>query len=148
MTVSWPTVKRRLKSDEPDYAALAASIDEKALAGLARLARDADPLMAAKATYLASLVASPASVQVIAVAAQRAEAPVRVAAAAALSNVLDAEADMSDESLSDRRWVRDRSAIAVETLRKLVDDPDPGVRKFAEKSARGRPEVAADGELV
>ena len=79
-------IEKYLNVDEPDYAK-AARLGTGALPHLEVLARVADPGLAAKAVYLASLIAGDASAYVIDAAARRDDPVVRVAAASALSRV-------------------------------------------------------------
>lgn len=122
MATSMDELLRILESDEPDYDA-AAAIGPDALGYLAELARHADPLLASKATYLASLIPSAGARAVLEEAARREEPEVRVAAASALRNL-----GTSGESLAD-------ADPAVDLLDRLLHDSDAGVRKFAVRSA-------------
>lgn len=124
MAVEMTEILRHLVPDEPDYRAAAASLGPGSLAGLEVLAREAEPLLASKATHLASMIASPRSRDILVAAAGRSEAVVRVAAAAALRNLPASGA----ESLADR----DGSVLDG-----LLRDSDPGVRKFARRTADG-----------
>jgi hypothetical protein len=124
---NWQIVLRELNSDEPNYPKLAASLQSDSVKRLEELARDGEPMIASKATYLASLVRSPGTMAVIDVAARRSEPVVRVAAAAALGKA------------AKRRGRRDTEmdvAPSLDTLDRLLADEDPGVRKYAEKSAQ------------
>jgi hypothetical protein len=129
-------LRRTLQQDEPDYEEIARQLDDKSLGVLADLARHADPLTASKATHLASLVPSMAATHVIRAAAERKEPTVRVATAASFSNLVELLAT-SDEGLADQlRWSGEPLfAMSDSTLQKLLEDPDPGVRKFASRSA-------------
>jgi HEAT repeat protein len=118
-------VLRILESEEPDYPKAASTLGPEVLPELERFARGADPLLASKATYLASMIDSPQSRRVVEAAARREEPEVRVAAAAAVANLAAGS--------SDSAALADEAGGGV--LDRLLQDPDPGVRKFALKSA-------------
>jgi hypothetical protein len=117
MSVTMEDVRAALAPEEPNYSA-AAKLGPEALPHLARLAAEAEPGLAAKATYLASLIDSPRSAEVLRIAAQSPQVTVRVAAAAALRNLPG-----------------DRGGELV-TL--LAQDGDGGVRKLALRSREVR----------
>lgn len=119
MAVTMQEVRAVLDPEEPDYEQ-AAQLGPDALPHLESLVREADPMLASKAAYLASLIPASQSVQVIRQAAQSIFPEVRVAAAAGVSNL--------------------RSEDAKSVLPTFLGDPDVGVRKFA---ARSEPVVAA-----
>lgn len=110
-------VRRRIDLDEPDYARLAAVLGPEAVPQLLELVEDEDPAVASKATYVLSLIQSPRSLEGLETAARSRDANVRVAAAAALTNLEGRDAE--------------------DVLKRLLDDPDPGVRKVALRSVRG-----------
>ena len=124
MSVSMQDIRDILDSEEPDYDA-GASLGEAALPHLSELVKSADPLLAAKATHLAARIGSQAARHVVALAAERPEPQVRIAAAAGLGD-LPEEPEVVLLDAMENRTLLDR----------LLDDPDPGVRKFARKSAR------------
>lgn len=72
--------------------------------------------LAAKATYLASLIRTEGAVAILQTAAASPEAVVRVAAASSLRNLPEVQAE--------------------QVLDQLVDDPDAGIRKVTLNSAR------------
>jgi hypothetical protein len=110
MAVTMEQVRAALDADEPDYPAAARHYGPEAAPLLAQLVREADPLLASKAAYLASLLGD-AAANVVAAAAEHVDPVVRVASAAAAGNL---------------------SAKAAEpALDTLLDDPDVGVRKAA-----------------
>lgn len=123
MTVQMNDVLQHLEADEPDYRRAASALGPDAIPPLERLAREAEPLLASKATHLASLIPSPRSRRVVEAAAARDEAEVRVAAAAALRNLPAQPAG----ALADRH---------DGVLERLLHDRDPGVRKFARRTAK------------
>lgn len=110
MAVTMDQVRAALDVDEPNYPAIAQQLGPSAAPQLEQLVRDADPLLASKAAYLASLV-GPAAANVVAAAAQHTDPVVRVAAAAATANL---PADQAEP-----------------TLDSLLADSDLGVRKAA-----------------
>lgn len=114
MPVTMNDVRARLDPEEVDYPA-AAALGPEALPHLEQLASTADPMLASKATYLASLIRGDESARVLEIAAARREPAVRVAAASGLRNLQETEAT----ALVDR----------------LLADGDDGVRKMAVRSA-------------
>jgi HEAT repeat protein len=117
-------VLRILQSEEPNYRKAASTLGPEVLPELEQLARGPDPLLASKATYLASMIDSPQARRVVEAAAGHEEPEVRVAAAAAVANLT---------GTSDPAALADDAGGGV--LDRLLQDADPGVRKFALKSA-------------
>jgi HEAT repeat protein len=117
MPASMEQVRAYLDAEEVDYNAAAAALGTDALPHLQELAQGPDPMLASKATYLASLLDDDRSAQVLELAASRTEPAVRVAAATGLANLAPV-----------------RAAGIVD---RLLDDGDLGVRKMAVKSAMG-----------
>jgi HEAT repeat protein len=103
-----------LTQDEVDYAR-AQQLGPEAVPFLEELVRGEDLNLASKAAYLASLIESDRSPEVLAAAAARPEPVVRVAAASGVRNLKEAQA----ERLIDR----------------MQHDDDPGVRKVLVTSA-------------
>lgn len=121
MAVTLTDVRASLTPDEPDYTA-AARLGPEALPFLEQLVRGEDPMLAAKAAYLASLIPGDARPAVLSTAAASANPVLRVAAAGGLRN-LDAE---QAEGLAAR----------------LLADSDVGVRRLALRSvAQFRPHL-------
>jgi HEAT repeat protein len=116
MASSVSEVRRRLNVEEPDYLVLARELGPAAADALQVLVTDEDESVAAKATYLASLL--PGRAETVALAARSASPLVRVAAAGAAAN-------LSEENLE----------LA---LTGLLDDADAGVRRTALRSATRR----------
>jgi HEAT repeat protein len=110
MPITMQQILARLDTDEPEYAALAA-IGPEAVPHLKVLVRSEDPGIAAKAAYLATLIESDESADVMEAASASPHETVRVAAAAGMRNLTAAKAGP---------WVE-----------RLLDDSDPGVRKQA-----------------
>jgi HEAT repeat protein len=114
MTVTMKDVRSELDREEPNYE-VAAHLGPEALPFIEVLARGSEVMLASKATYLASLIRSDRSVQILERAASHPDAIVRVAAASGIRNLSE----------------RDGSRI----LDKLYLDKDLGVRKVTVKSA-------------
>jgi hypothetical protein len=125
MAITEARVRKYLDPEEPNYSVAAAELGAEALPVLEALVQGADPLLASKAAYLASLIPDAESDRVIEQAARSEHPTVRVAAAAGL---------------------RSRPDAAIETAAELIADPDAGVRKVAAKSTRGRAIPAARRE--
>ena len=99
-----------LNVDEPNYAN-AAKLGPDALPHLDTLVKTADPMLASKAAYVASLIQSEQSIDVLKAAAQSEHPEVRVAAAAGAHNL--------------------NVTVAKALLVKLLTDEDIGVREEA-----------------
>ena len=125
MAITITDVRGSLDPEEPNYAGAARSLGPAALPFLLDLVRGGDLGLASKATYLASLIKSDRSVEVIEAAAATNEPILRVQAAAGLQNL--------------------KPAHAERVLNTLKSDPDAGVRKVMVKSAARvkSPRVAA-----
>jgi hypothetical protein len=119
MATTMEQVRAVLDPDEPDYEKGAAELGPDAIPHLQALVKGDDPMLASKAAYLASLIKSDASADVVREAAGSNVETVRVAAAAAARNL--------------------PSAKASEVLEGLVADADPGVRKVARDAVPKRP---------
>jgi len=104
MKVTMDEVRAALSPEEPDYGR-AAQLGPDALPYLEAIMRASDPLMAAKAVYLAGLIPTQRSISILAEAAQHPQPTVRVAAAATMSNLTPPDASqlllrmMSDSDL-------------------------------------------------
>jgi HEAT repeat protein len=120
MAVALDDVRRRLDVDEPNYVLLARELGPEAAEHLRAIAAGEDEYLAAKAVYLAGLLPS-GSAAILAEAAANPSPVVRVAAAAALANAADADND---------------------SLERLLDDDDPGVRRSAVRSVGRRGSTA------
>ncbi len=121
MAVTMKQVKAALEVEEPRYSE-AAKLGPEALPHLRKLVSGEDPLLAAKATYLAGLIDADGSADVLAEAAQSDEVVVRVAAANSVAHVSEAD---------------------VALFEGLLADNDVGVRKAAVRSVGS----AARGDL-
>jgi hypothetical protein len=93
-------VKAALEPEEPKYDE-AAKLGADALPHLRKLVAGDDPLMAAKATFLAGFIDAEGSSDVVALAAQSDEPMIRVAAANSAANVTDADSTIYEQLLAD-----------------------------------------------
>lgn len=134
MAVTIEQVKDILTRDEPNYME-AAQFGPEAIPHLQKLLQEADPLLASKAAYLASMINSEQAVDVVKEAATSEHAQVRAAAAAATRNLL-------------------QQKPVTDVLSSLLDDGDVSVRKVTLKSigaisasgadlGEGKPKAAA-----
>src|SRR5215813_1816397 len=114
MAITMREVRAWLDPDEPNYVR-AKGLGPAALPFLMELVRGGDLGLASKATYLASLIASDKSVEVIEAAIKTDEPLLRVAAASGLQHLKPAQAER--------------------VVNSLKSDPDPGVRKVMATSA-------------
>lgn len=114
MQVTMQDICAWLDAEEVDYVR-ASQLGPDALPLLRELIQGADPALASKSTYLVSLIRSEESVAALETAATSQELVVRVAAAAALRNLPEVQAER--------------------VLDRLSDDSDAGVRKVLLKSA-------------
>lgn len=124
MPVTMQQVLAEIDKDEPNYAAIAA-LGAEAIPHLQLIMQSDNPLRVAKAAWAASLIGGTASVEALKQAAAHSDPQVRIAAAHGLRNL---------------------SAVAPsDTLTRLLDDQDPGVRKGALDTAGrlNRPELRA-----
>lgn len=106
-----------LQQEEPDYAA-AARLGDEAMPLLNEIIKGSDERLASKATSLAGMISSDKKADVLTEAAKHPSVVVRIAAAAAASNL---NADQAEK-----------------VLNHLVDDADVGVSKFTMKSIRSK----------
>ena len=113
MTVTMKQVRQHLDPEEPNYPE-AAKLGSEAIPHLEALVRSAEPMLASKATFLASMILSEGSEQVVRTAAQSPEPIVRVAAAAAVRNL--------------------HTEAAARLMPLLGNDTDEGVRKVAARA--------------
>jgi hypothetical protein len=100
MAVRMAQVKAALEPEEPKYDE-AAKLGADALPHLRKLVAGDDPLMAAKATFLAGFIDAEGSSDVVALAAQSDEPMIRVAAANSAANVTDADSTIYEQLLAD-----------------------------------------------
>jgi HEAT repeat protein len=114
MPVTMEQVRAVLDPDEPNYHQ-ARRLGAEALPHLRELVAAGEPMLASKATYLASLIDAEGSADIINQAAQSPDAVLRVAAAGAARNLPPQEGS--------------------DILIRLVADDDVGVRKVALTSA-------------
>jgi hypothetical protein len=117
-------VRAYLEPEEPNYQAAAAALGAEALPVLESLIQSAEPLLASKAAYLASMIPGEQAARALEQAARSDHPTVRVAAAAGM---------------------RKRPDLSDDVANSLIADPDQGVRKVAAKAARGRSRSAVPG---
>ncbi len=134
-----------LTQDEVDYAR-AQQLGPDAVPFLDQLVRGPDLNLASKATYLASLIESDRSTEVLAAAAARPEPVVRVAAASGVRNLKEAQAErlidrlQGDADPGVRKVLVNSAAVfrsprVVERVRRMAEqDPEPFVRASAARS--------------
>ena len=91
MPITKQEVIKRLGADEPKYAALA-KMGPEAVPHLRALIKGEDMGLAAKATYLASVIQTEEAIEALSDAAMSPHAIIRVAAAAGLGNLSDRRA--------------------------------------------------------
>jgi hypothetical protein len=112
MPVTLQDVLRQLDRDEPDYAQVA-HLGSGLVAHLRQLIEGSNIGLAAKAAYLAGTLNSDESVPLLELAARHSDPVVRVAAAASTRNMTPMTASLAAT---------------------LLDDSDPGVRKWVLRS--------------
>jgi HEAT repeat protein len=134
-----------LTQDEVDYSR-AQQLGSEAVPFLDQLVRGEDLNLASKAAYLASMIESDQSTEVLAAAAARPEPVVRVAAASGIRNLSDANAERMIEHLQDdadpgvRKVLVSSAAVfksprLVDRVRRIAEhDPEPFVRASAARS--------------
>ena len=131
MAVTMKDVRAVLDPEEPHYSA-AAQLGPDALPHLRKLAKAKNTLLASKATYLASLINHEGAVDVLQIAADRSEPEVRVQAAAAAKNMINAPARATADLVASQRV--NLQAPVRNILSSLLNDEDIGVRKVALRS--------------
>lgn len=122
MAVDMRQVKAALYPEEPDYPKAATQLGADALPHLEVIIGGSDPLLAAKAVYLAGLIGGEKSVPAVLKAARSADPMLRIAAAGAAKHLPTEHTDA--------------------LLLRLVDDVDIGVQKVAMRST---PATMSDG---
>ncbi len=121
MPLTLGIVRDALEAEEPDYAMLAVDFGPPALPHLEQLTRSPDIRIAAKAVYLAAMIAGPLSASILQTAAQLSDPRMRIAATAAAIDL--------------------GAPAAREIWKLLLTDPDPGVKRLVLTS------VAADRNI-
>lgn len=149
MAATMDDVRAYLDAEEVDYEA-AALLGAEALPLLEQLVHGDDPMLASKATYLASLIPGDQRSAILADAATSPVDTVRVAAASGLANLEEADAaTLADGLLGDtdvgvrKQALRSVSGFAstwmVERVRRVAeDDPADVLRTMAAESLRER----------
>src|SRR5437867_4118299 len=92
MPVTLEQVRAALDPEEPDYPKAARILGPEALPHLERLIASDHPMLASKAAYLAGLIGTERSAEVLRRAARSGDVRVRIAAAAAAGNLPPASA--------------------------------------------------------
>jgi hypothetical protein len=118
MATTLQQLMETLQAEEPDYMELK-KMEPNIVPHLLTIVREADPLTASKAAYLASLIHSNVSSEVLSTALNHDNPVVRIAAASGTRNL---------DVLS-----------AKNLLFNALQDRDSGVRKMALKSIEARP---------
>lgn len=126
MPITMKDVRAWLDADEVDYAN-AKELGPEAIPFLMELVQSGDVGLASKATYLASLIKTEQSAVVLEAAAARNEPVLRVAAASAIRNLPEIQA----EKLFDL----------------FTNDPDAGIRKVLLKSAEQFKSLEVEAKL-
>lgn len=147
MTITMQDVRAVLTLDEVDYHE-ARKLGPEAIPFLKKLVQGGDLNLASKAAYLATLITSERSTEVLEAAAASQEPVVRVAAASGIRNLPERDADRVMERLRDDpdAGVRKVALKSVSTFKsprlaakvqKMADeDPEPFVRELANSTAR------------
>jgi len=147
MAVKMSQVKAALEVEEPRYDE-AAKLGADALPHLKKLVTGDDPLLAAKATFLAGFIDAEGSSDIVAQAAQSDQVVVRVAAASSAANVTEADTAMYEGLLVDndvgvrKAAVKSIGSSARGDLKPLVQELAQGdtaepIRELAASTARG-----------
>lgn len=148
MATTMKTIRKALDPEEPNYVE-AQKIGPGALPHLKKLVEGDDILLAAKATYLAGLIGTKESVEILNLASRNTIPEIRIAAAASVHNITqrDAANQILLRLLSDKDWGVCRIALKstgpwvnleliehVENLRKNADQKE--IREAAEKAIK------------
>ena len=148
MTITMNDVRSHLDRDEVDYQE-AAGMGAEALPFLQELVSGADPMLASKAAYLASMIPGEQQAQILDVAARSGDPVVRVAAASGMGNLAEEDADslaaglLGDDDLGVRKLAirsvaRFGSASMTARLRRVAeDDPSEDLRGLAAQQVEG-----------
>jgi len=136
-------VRKTLDPEEPNYVE-GAKLGTEAIPHLETLVRAAEPMLASKAAYLASMILSEGSERVVQAAAQSPEAIVRVAAAAAARNLATGATERVLATLN-----RDHDEGVRKVAARALDDEDVAAASVkSPKPRRGKAaaEASAPGE--
>jgi HEAT repeat protein len=147
MAITFEQVRSALIPEEPDYQS-AAALGVEALPHLRSMVDGGEPMLAAKAAYLASLIDDEGAVEILLAAAANPEPSVRVAAAAATRNLAPSRAEVVQATLSsdDDPGVRAKNAKAAG-----LDDTtiwEEAVPTDADADAEPEPEPPPTGGLM
>ena len=134
MSVTIEKIRSFLDPEEPNYAE-AGKLGPAAIPLLLRLVKENDPLLASKATYLASLIESNESVEVLKLAASSPNDVVRVAAAAGIKNLKDPPVSLAQSLLKDKD-----TGVRKVALRSIEIKPSLSLKPLIEEIAKNDPE--------
>lgn len=134
MSVTIEKIRSFLDPEEPNYAE-AAKLGPAAIPLLLRLVKENDPLLSSKATYLASLIESNESVEVLKVAASSPNDVVRVAAAAGIKNLKEPPVSLAQSLLKDKD-----AGVRKVALRSIEIKPSLSLKPLVEEIAKNDPE--------
>lgn len=118
MSLTRERLRALLDVDEPNYPSIAGQLDAASTPHLEELIQDADPMLASKAVYAASLSPDPAAQRLVDKASQSPERLLRLASASALPNLPE--------------------QMRTPLIERLLDQDDAGIQKLAIRSI-GRP---------
>lgn len=147
MSITMQDVRAWLDADEVDYER-AAELGPEAIPFLMELAQGGDLALAAKATYLASLIRTEQSMAVLESAAARNEPVLRVAAASAIRNLPEVQAERlvdvlrKDEDVGIRNMVlksaqQFKSPEMEAKFQEMAErDPEPSIRELAASAVK------------
>ena len=114
-------------ADEPDYEQIANKIGSESIDHLETIIKEEDPFVGAKATYLASLIPSQKSINVLKLASQNQHPEVRVASIFGVTK-------MANEPTPPTMNLTETHNEAITLLKSLKNDSDIRVKNEASKS--------------
>lgn len=125
MSLTLEEVRDAVSGEEPNYPWLAKLLGTDALSALTELFRIADPLLASKTTYLASVIGGTGALPIMEMAAGHADPTVRVSVAAGARNLQEGHAD----SLLARLLGDHDSGVQVVALESVAELRATGLQK-------------------
>jgi len=123
MVVTMNDVLNALNPDEPNYN-IASKLGPEALPHIEKIIETADPLLASKATYLASLIDDERSISILNNASKSKYPEVRISSAHGIKNLMSTEKNKN----------KTQSDLINRVLTDLNNDNDFGVKKAANKT--------------
>jgi hypothetical protein len=135
MPVTMKQVRAHLDREEPDYLA-ASQLGSDAIPHLMQIVKGSDSMLASKAVYLASLIKSDQSNDILEQAATSTHIEVRIAAAAGIRNIKKAPISLIDNLLKDQDL-----GVRKVTLNSIKVRPIKGLKVKIEDIAQKDPEV-------